>query len=48
MLMECLQCGDIENKEHWINIVHKVHGDVLCEGEKKRAISGFLKNLECL
>ncbi|CDU14451.1 hypothetical protein VCR17J2_650027 [Vibrio coralliirubri] len=42
MLMKCLQCGDIENKEHWINIVHKVHGDVLCEGEKKRAMTGSL------
>ncbi|OEF48319.1 hypothetical protein A163_21040 [Vibrio tasmaniensis 1F-267] len=26
VLKNCLQCGDIEDKEHWVNKVHKVHG----------------------
>ncbi|EAQ54476.1 hypothetical protein MED222_13865 [Vibrio sp. MED222] len=28
VLTNCLQCGDIEDKEHWVNKVHKVHGEV--------------------
>ena len=27
VLTNCLQCGDIEDKEHWVNKVHKVHGE---------------------
>ncbi|MDD1826579.1 hypothetical protein LRP52_30825 [Photobacterium sp. ZSDE20] len=40
VLTNCLQCGDIEDKEHWVNKVHKVHGAVmvalLSEVDKKR------------
>lgn len=45
VLTNCLQCGDIEDKEHWVNKVHKVHGEVrmslLLEKDEKREPLGL-------
>ncbi len=45
VLKNCLQCGDIEDKEHWVNKVHKVHGEVrvslLLETDEKREPLGL-------
>ena len=46
VLTNCLQCGDIEDKEHWVNKVHKVHGEKLVslfvERHKKESHLGSL------